>query len=762
MGAFETLEPEDPRQVGRYRIVARLGSGGMGQVYLARSPGRRLLAVKVVRPELARDDEFRRRFAREVAAAKRVNGAFTAVVVDADPDGSPAWLATVYVPGVPLNEAVAAHGPWAARSVLALGAGLAEALEAIHAAGVVHRDLKPSNVLLAADGPRVIDFGISAAADASVLTRTGSVIGTPGFMSPEQLVGQPIGPASDVFALGSVLAYVATGVGPFGRGAPHALHYRAVHEQPDLAPLPPEVRDIVAACLAKQPHRRPALAALLDWLTTMDGSNEAPTLRLSEPGWMPDSIARLVREHTSAPLLHTPPPALPGTPPETPRPVPGTPASVRPSAASQPPAEPPGPTVAPEPKAHPAPAPAGEQHEPVPRPSVGETHSAEQRTDPATPSPGHPSGRRPRLSRRLVLLGLSGTALTAATVLIAWETRDSGTPSTDPAPEPGGKSSPDGAPGTRRWSFATGSGVDSSPSVAEGIVYVGSNDGKLYAVDAGTGRQRWAFPTDDHVGSSPTVANGVVYVGSQDTKVYAVDAITGRQRWAFPTTASVYSSPVVADGIVYVGSGVKLYAIEADTGKQRWASSLDGLAASTPMVVGGIVYAGTSFQLCAVDADTGKQRWAFPTSGGASSSAAVAGGVVYVAGWEGKLYAVEADTGKQRWTFSTSGRVYSSPTVADGVVYVGGMDHKLYAVGADTGKPRWTLSAGSEVSSSPTVADGVVYVGSTGGKLYAVKADTGELRWAFSAGAALISSPVVAHGVVYVGSRDKKLYAVYA
>ncbi|MBT2507630.1 serine/threonine protein kinase [Streptomyces sp. ISL-98] len=185
VGVFEALEPEDPRRVGRYRITARLGSGGMGQVYLARSPGGRPVAVKVVRPELARDGGFRLRFAREVTAARRVNGAFTAGVVDADPDGTPAWLATVYVPGLSLGEAIAGHGHWPAQSVLALGAGLAEALEAIHAAGVVHRDLKPSNVLLAADGPRVIDFGISVASEASALTSTGMVIGTPGFMSPE-------------------------------------------------------------------------------------------------------------------------------------------------------------------------------------------------------------------------------------------------------------------------------------------------------------------------------------------------------------------------------------------------------------------------------------------------------------------------------------------------------------------------------------------------------------------------------------------------
>jgi serine/threonine protein phosphatase PrpC len=293
----------------------------MGQVFLARSPGGRPVAIKVVRPELAREADFRRRFAREVAAARRVNGAFTAGVVDADPDGSPAWLATVYVPGVSLGEAVAGHGPWPAPTVLALGAGLAEALEAIHDAGVVHRDLKPSNILLAADGPRVIDFGISITSEASALTGAGVTIGTAGFMSPEQLTGAPVGPASDVFALGAVLAYTATSAGPFGTGSAHALHYRTVHEHPDLRTLPPELRDVVAACLAKQPGRRPALADLLRYFAvdTSGGHRAAQSTHLlKEPGWMPAPAARLVREHATLTHPSTTPPLTPNnrvTPP---------------------------------------------------------------------------------------------------------------------------------------------------------------------------------------------------------------------------------------------------------------------------------------------------------------------------------------------------------------------------------------------------------------------------------------------------------------
>ncbi|OLT11414.1 hypothetical protein BJF79_24100 [Actinomadura sp. CNU-125] len=268
---------DDPGRIGRYRIVGRLGRGGMGRVYLGLSPGGRAVAVKVVRDELAEDPGFRRRFVREVDAARKVAGAFTAAVVDADPDGDPPWLATAYVSGMSLDAAVAAHGPWPERSVRALGAALAEGLESVHAAGVVHRDLKPSNVLLAADGPRLIDFGISLAAENTQLTETGTVIGTPGYIPPERLVRDETSAAGDVFALGAVLAYAATGEGPFGGGAAHALHYRVVHEEPDLRGLPPGLADVARRCLAKDPGDRPAVAELVAELGgAVDGGGGLP------------------------------------------------------------------------------------------------------------------------------------------------------------------------------------------------------------------------------------------------------------------------------------------------------------------------------------------------------------------------------------------------------------------------------------------------------------------------------------------------------
>ncbi|TXC98892.1 protein kinase [Streptomyces sp. ISID311] len=261
----EPLSAGDPVVVGPYRLKARLGAGGMGEVYLGESGSGRRVAVKLVRAEIARDPGFRRRFRREVELAMKAGGFWTAPVVDADPDAPTPWVASQYVPGPSLAEQVAAHGPLDEAALRQLAAGLAEALQAFHRIGLVHRDLKPSNVLLLDDGPRVIDFGISKALEddsGTALTVTGTVLGTPAYMSPEQAVGREVGEPSDIFSLGSVLTFAATGRGPFGDGSTHALLFRVVHEQPVLSGLPPGVRPLIAACLSKEPAERPRAADL--------------------------------------------------------------------------------------------------------------------------------------------------------------------------------------------------------------------------------------------------------------------------------------------------------------------------------------------------------------------------------------------------------------------------------------------------------------------------------------------------------------------
>ncbi|MFG3152289.1 serine/threonine-protein kinase [Streptomyces sp. NPDC048219] len=335
----------DPRQIGAYRLLGRLGAGGMGQVYLARSDRGRTVAVKLVREELAAQEEFRQRFRQEVESARRVGGYWTAPVLDADTEAAVPWVATGYVAGPSLQQVVGHdHGALPERSVRTLAAGLAHALQDIHAAGIVHRDLKPSNVLVTIDGPRVIDFGIARALETVTdggLTRTGALVGSPGFMAPEQVRGDRITPACDVFCLGSVLAYAATGDLPFGtaNSGVHALMFRIAQEEPDLEGVPEGIADLVRDCLKKDPAARPSLAAVLERTGAQDTVSEG---RSRDP-WLPSAlVAQLGRhavrlldtenpESTAAPAPTAPPPWAPGAPAPFPAatggPAPGSPAA---------------------------------------------------------------------------------------------------------------------------------------------------------------------------------------------------------------------------------------------------------------------------------------------------------------------------------------------------------------------------------------------------------------------------------------------------
>ncbi|GGW98470.1 serine/threonine-protein kinase [Streptomyces noursei] len=296
---MEPLAYEDPRSLGGYRLLGRLGAGGMGRVYLGRSAGGRTVAVKVVHAQYAADDEFRARFRREVASARRVGGAWTAPVLDADPDAPVPWVATGYVAGPSLARAVADHGPLAEHSVRALGAGLAEALAAVHALGLVHRDVKPSNVLLTLDGPLLIDFGIARATDGTAsLTSTGVSVGSPGYMAPEQILGKGADAAADVFSLGAVLAFAATGTAPFTGDSSAALLYKVVHEEPELGPeLVGTLRESVVACLAKEPARRPAPEEVAARLAGEAGGGAAGLVRA---GWLPGPLVEQVSRQAVA------------------------------------------------------------------------------------------------------------------------------------------------------------------------------------------------------------------------------------------------------------------------------------------------------------------------------------------------------------------------------------------------------------------------------------------------------------------------------
>ncbi|MFI8948096.1 DUF4328 domain-containing protein [Streptomyces sp. NPDC053750] len=355
---MDGLIPDDPERIGRYRLLGRLGEGGMGRVYLARSDRGRTVAVKTVREDLARMPDFRRRFAQEVKAAQRVGGEWTAPVLDADTEAATPWVATGYVAGPSLAEVVdRQYGPLPPSTLRVLAAGLVRALGAIHGAGLVHRDLKPSNVLVTIDGPRVIDFGIARALDASTqsaegLTKAGAVVGSPGFMSPEQVRGEKVSYASDVFCLGAVLAYAATGRMPFGtdEGGLHSLLFRIATEEADLTGVPEPWQGVVAACLVKDPDKRPTLDELLTSIEDMADADAAPGR-----AWLPGEVLAELGRHAvqlldsedpedrvpvAAPVAgFGPPPSpySPSTPPwQSPAPFAAGPAVAQPSPYSAP------------------------------------------------------------------------------------------------------------------------------------------------------------------------------------------------------------------------------------------------------------------------------------------------------------------------------------------------------------------------------------------------------------------------------------------
>ncbi|KOU27850.1 protein kinase domain-containing protein [Streptomyces sp. WM6368] len=398
---MKPLETGDPTSLGdgRYRLVGRLGQGGMGVVYLGRSQSGRAVAVKVVRPELSTEPGFRRRFADEVAAARRVGGFHTAPVVDADPDGEPAWLVTAFVPGPTLQAVLARVGALPLDTLTVLAAGLAEALEAIHRAGVIHRDLKPANIIVAEDGPRVIDFGIARALDGTSLTQTGLQVGTPGFLAPEQLTGGGVlTPAVDMFALGVVLTQAAGGA-PFGDGPSAARHFKVVYEEPDLTAVPEELRGAIGACLSKDPAARPTPTAFLGTLTVRHPDGDS---------WLPEAATQ---------LLPSPEPAVRPTVPDTPS---DTPSDSPPDTAQELPAPDAAPPAVAEPRTD------------QPPPAVAESRTEHSRTvtgpgaqlSPAPAQASQAVSGRPRRGRAVVA-ALLVTSLAAAGLFVWQPWKDS-------------------------------------------------------------------------------------------------------------------------------------------------------------------------------------------------------------------------------------------------------------------------------------------------------------------------------------------------
>jgi len=758
---MEALTAADPRTIGEFRLRARLGAGGMGQVFLATSLAGRMVAVKVIHPDLCRDPEFTRRFRGEVNAAARVSGIYTAPVVAAGVDDVPPWLATAFVPGPSLADVVSRHGPLPVPALWRLAGGLAEALRAIHSAGLVHRDLKPANVLLASDGPRVIDFGIARALEESRLTTTGSVIGTPGFMSPEQVEGVECGPPSDVFSLGSVLAFAACGAAPFNGGpgrSSASVMYRVVHAEPDLLSVPELVRELVAACLAKDPARRPDLGQV-----AAHGAAMADYLGLPATAFWPPDVAQVIEAGQAALTAQLQ-----------------------------------------ELQAAPAPPAGGSWPRPDARLGTSPSRSAALPTGPSraggwdrAPSPGiarddRTGGvSRPGMSRRGLLIGAGGAGA-AVVGGVAWWALAARSPGTHAAgfepPQTGAPGTGSGAAGSSAghsagsganptgagspqlaWTFTTGNAVEANPGVGNGVVYVGSRDNYVYAVNITTGKQAWKCQAG-WLTAAPALVGDMVCASATTGGFYAIHAATGVVAWQVNTeVAAAFKPNWAADGdTVFLPSLTKpLQAYNVATGAPGMTFGSAGQYTGTVAAAGGLLFVvDQSGTLHALRAATGAPVWNASVIGSGDTPGTglvVGGGNVYLGSVSGTLYSVSASNGTRNWSYPAGGTLISNPAVADGIVYFVDANGNVHAVRARDGKQAWSRPAAPGGEASSAVAGGQVYV-STGLALQAYDAKSGDPAWSYTPPntGGLVSTPAVADGLIFIGSSNDNLYALKA
>ncbi|MFC8791883.1 outer membrane protein assembly factor BamB family protein [Streptomyces cinereoruber] len=795
---MEQLTQHDPRRIGPFEVLGRLGAGGMGLVYLARSASGRRVAIKTVRTELAEDQLFRVRFTREVEAARAVSGFYTAAVVDADPRAAVPWLATAYVPAPSLEEIVNECGPLPAQAVRWLAAGVAEALQSIHGAGLVHRDLKPSNVLVVEDGPRVIDFGIASGVSNTRLTMTNVAVGTPAYMSPEQARdSRSVTGASDIFSLGSMLVFAATGHAPYHGANPVETVFMLLREGPDLEGLPDELRPLIESCMQMDVARRPSPADLQAQLAPHlfgPGSDDSGTAS----AWLPLSATAMIerRRGGNRPVAAPPVPPVP-PPPDPPGPFP----------------DPYGPDRGPGNGGRPEPAPVGGRH-------AGPTGSA---GGPVRLGGGTvPIGPGPRVAdtRAALAVGRGADAGPAT----GWIRPPGGGPhGAEPGPAPGsrplnvpaqgaGPTPPPPEPGHwRPWRFRMSNDVWGTPVVDGDLLYVTSFE--VHALDTGSGRRQ--FKTRD-VAWSMAVAGGRIHASDGPT-LYALDAGDGGERWRLRTDAWVYAlkvdrgtvvtgtrgggvqgweasngaklwevtgaqtdfetpeaGPVVHGDTVYVWRDARLWALDARTGAERWsypigdAASCGGVPVRVAPAEDGYVYVAAGTRVLSIDIAAGHVRWHFEAPAvflsppAFAPGPAVTGGGVYLADHLGTVYALDATTGQDRWRIATEQRQSAEPVlVADGNVHVGS-GSALYTLDAVTGTPRWRFAAGGELVGSPVVADGRIHFGSADHVLYTLDATGGQLRWKLATGGEITGSPVAKGGVVYACSKDRCVYALDA
>ncbi|WP_432052912.1 serine/threonine-protein kinase [Streptomyces xiamenensis] len=752
----QQLTQHDPRRIGPFEVLGRLGSGGMGLVYLARSASGRRVAIKTVRTELAEDQLFRVRFTREVEAARAVSGFYTAAVVDADPRAAVPWLATAYVPAPSLEEIVSECGPLPPQAVRWLAAGIAEALQSIHGAGLVHRDLKPSNVLVVEDGPRVIDFGIASGVSNTRLTLTNVAVGTPAYMSPEQARdSRGVTGASDVFSLASTLVFAATGHAPYHGANPVETVFMLLREGPDLEGLPDELRPLIDSLMTQKPEERPTpadlQARLAPHLFASSGDDSG-----SASAWLPAGAVALIEERRHR-GRGTPAPG--GTPP------------------------PPPPPRRDEPQAPPTPPP------PLP----------------PTPPPPVPRAEEPQVQVQIkeqATVRLAGSQLP-----IGPGPRPAAVPAPAPTPAPAPVTVP---PDWRPWRFRMTNDLWGTPLVRDGLLYVTSFE--VHALDVASGRRQ--FKTRE-VAWSMAVTGGRV-LASDGPSLYALDATDGSDRWRVPTEGWIYglraergtvltatrgggvqvweagtgeqlwelsgahtdfetreTAPLIHGGAVYAWGEGQLYVLEARTGSELWrypvgdATVTGGVPVRICPTDDGVVYVTAGSRVLALDTATGAERWRFDTPAAILAppayeppSSRAAG--IYFTDYLGTVYALDLATGDDRWRIATEARQSTEAVVvADGLVHLGS-GTAMYTLDAVSGTPRWRFAAGDSIVGSPVVSEGRVHFGSEDHCLYTLDASSGRLTWKLETGGAITGSPAVSGGVVFACSKDHCVYALDA
>lgn len=735
---------------GSYRLEACLGSGGMGVVHLARSASGLRLAVKVVHQQYAADPEFRARFRQEVAAARRVSGAFTAPVVDADPDAERPWMATSYIPGPTLAEQVKSNGPMSPAQLRRLTAGLAEALRDIHRAGVVHRDLKPGNVLLTDNGPKVIDFGISRPVDSDLRTETGKLIGSPPYMAPEQFQRpREVGPAADVFALGSLLVHAATGRGPFDSDSPYIVAYQVVHDEADLVGLPADLAPLVGRCLAKDPEKRP---------TPDDIMSE-----LRPPSYEADAFIPAQRRSVERPL------AAPGgeqrthvgaRSPSGRAPDPGS--ASRPASRRDAKQEPKVATKAG--AAEPRTAADPRRRAKWPALAVGAAMlvygglwAAQGFGDNPTPS----SGQRD-----------SGAARTTGAAFTPWlapdigDTAERGTaPACSYTPSVSGVSATllcstrgvaaarlDPADGRVLWSHGSKAESTSVPVVSGGLVHAvltSAKSARLQAYEKDDGTPVWSTDVSGNQGGVHHAGDTVLVV-KPDGRVEALNGATGKRRWEHPLPGHV--DPVLGvysprTGHLYAaessddGTTTLITAVDPETGELAWQRRLDGNLEPVTTERGALFL--TSLDLDSMtdavvryDPESGDVRRAplpYLVSG---AQVAVRDDTAYLLVRGGTLLAVDTTrTGKKpkvRWQLETDVARSSGPVVTAGDrLYFSAADGQLITVDTTDGtligrtKPRLASGRLAVMSALPVpaTAPGRIYAGAPDGSVFAVDSE---------------------------------------